>query len=212
MRILVACEFTGTVRDAFTALGHEAISCDLIPSEQPGFHHVGDVLKILDQGWDMMIAFPPCTYLCSSGLHWNGRTPGRKAKTDAALKFVKALLAAPVPRIALENPVGCIGTRIKKPTQTVQPYDFQEDASKRTCLWLKNLPRLTGTGYVEPRIVKGKKRWANQTDSGQNKETPSETRGADRARTYQGIADAMADQWGGLIAMPNRQIEFSWSA
>ncbi|HXJ38900.1 MAG TPA: hypothetical protein VNH18_06450 [Bryobacteraceae bacterium] len=196
MRVLVACECSGAVRDAFLARGHEAVSCDLIPSEQPGPHILGDALERLDDGWDMLIAFPPCTYLAGSGLHWNGRIPGRREKTEAALEFVRRLLNAPVNRIALENPVGCIGTRIRRPDQTIQPYEYGHDASKRTCLWLKNLPRLKPTMYVKPRIVDGRPRWSNQTDSGQNILTPSETRAADRAKTYAGIAKAMAEQWG----------------
>jgi len=117
MRVLVACEFSGIVRDAFRALGHDAVSCDLLPTEQPGPHIQGDVLGVLDQGWDLMIAHPPCTYLCSSGLHWNKRIPARVALTESALQFVQNLLTAPIPRIALENPIGCISTRIRKPDQ-----------------------------------------------------------------------------------------------
>lgn len=140
MRVLVACEFSGIVRDAFIAAGHDAVSCDLLPTERPGPHHQGDVLPLLSQGWDMMIAHPPCTYLCSSGLHWNTRRPERAILTEEALLFVRTLLDAPIPRIALENPVGCISTRIRKPEQIIQPWMFGEDASKGTCLWLKGLP------------------------------------------------------------------------
>ena len=195
MRILIACEYSGIVRDAFTAQGHEAMSCDLLPTEVPGPHYQGSVLDILSHGWDLMIAFPPCTYLCSSGLHWNKRIPGRTAKTEDALDFVRLLMDAPIPRIALENPVGCISTRIRKPDQMIQPHQFGHDASKRTCLWLKGLPHLTPTEYVEPRIVDGRNRWANQTDSGQNRLGPSADRWKLRAKTYQGVAEAMADQW-----------------
>jgi hypothetical protein len=145
-----------------------------------------------------MIAHPPCTYLCSSGLHWNKRRPERAVETEKALVFVRELLAAPIQRIALENPIGCISTRIHKYTQIIQPYEYGHDASKSTCLWLKQLPQLQPTKYVQPRIVNGKKRWANQTDSGQNKLGPSETRWAERSRTYEGIAEAMAEQWGNL--------------
>ena len=134
MRVLVACEFSGIVRDAFRALGHDAVSCDLLPTEQPGPHIQGDVLGVLDQGWDLMIAHPPCTYLCSSGLHWNKRIPARVALTESALQFVQNLLTAPIPRIALENPIGCISTRIRKPDQILQPWHFGDDASKATCL------------------------------------------------------------------------------
>lgn len=196
MKILIACEFSGVVRDAFAALGHNAWSCDLLPSETPGNHIQGDATRILRNDWDMMIAHPPCTYLCSSGLHWNGRVPGRVEQTEEALRFVRLLLKAPIPKIALENPVGCISTRIRKYDQAIQPYEFGEDASKKTCLWLKRLPPLISTSLIAPRIVNGRNRWGNQTDSGQNKLGPSESRSAERSRTYQGIAFAMAAQWG----------------
>lgn len=195
MKILIACEFSGVVRDAFIRKGHIAVSCDILPTDVEGPHYQGDVRDMLQKQWDMMIAFPPCTYLCSSGLHWNKRTPGRAEKTEEALEFVKLLLDAPIDKIALENPVGCISTRIRKPDQAVQPHHFGEDASKKTCLWLKNLPPLIHTKYIEPRVVDGKNRWGNQTDSGQNKLGPSEDRAKIRSTTYQGIAEAIADQW-----------------
>lgn len=195
MRVLIACEYSGAVRDAFTALGHEAMSCDLLPTESPGAHYQGSVLDVLNDDWDLMIAHPPCTYLCSSGLHWNKRSPGRTAKTESALEFVRSLLNAPIPRIALENPVGCISTRIRKPDQYVQPYNFGHDASKKTGLWLKGLPKLIGTDTVAPRMVGDQRRWANQTDSGQNRLTPSPDRWKTRSATYAGIASAMAAQW-----------------
>jgi hypothetical protein len=197
MRVLVACEYSGTVRDAFIRAGHYAMSCDLLPSESTiGDHYQGNVLDILDHGWDLMIAHPPCTYLCSSGLHWNKRKPERAQHTEEALDFVRTLLDAPIPKIALENPIGCISTRIRKPSQTIQPYHFGDDASKSTCLWLKGLPLLLPTDFVEPRIVNGKRRWANQTDSGQNRLPPSPDRWKIRSETYVGIANAMAKQWG----------------
>lgn len=199
MRVLVACEFSGRVREAFRARGHEAYSCDLLASEdgEKDYHLQCDVRDILQPGrWDMMIAFPDCTYLAVSGLHRNKNNPARQQKTEDALTFVRTLLDAPIERIALENPVGCISTRIRKPDQIIQPYQFGEDASKRTCLWLKLLLPLSPTGYVEPRLVNGRPRWGNQTDSGQNKLSPSPTRWKDRSRTYQGIANAMAEQWG----------------
>lgn len=196
MRVLIACEFSGVVRDAFVARGHYAMSCDLLDTEKPGLHYKGDVRLMLGQDWDLMIAHPPCTYLCSSGLHWNRRRPERAAKTEAALDFVRLLLAAPIPRIALENPAGCIGSKIARASQYIQPYLFGHDASKKTGLWLKGLPLLTGTRYVAPRVVDGKPRWSNQTGSGQNILSPSPTRGLERARTYAGIAAAMAEQWG----------------
>lgn len=202
MKVLIACEYTGTVRDCFDALGHEAWSCDILPSETKGRHYQGDVRDILDGGWDLMIAHPPCTYICSSGLHWNKKQPERELKTIEALEFITELWNAPIKRICIENPVGCINTRLEfmpRP-QYIQPYEFGEDASKKTGLWLKNLPHLEPVCYIEGRQVEraGKTyyRWANQTDSGQNRMAPSETRGLDRSRTYFGIASAMAIQWG----------------
>lgn len=196
MKVLVACEFSGVVRDAFARKGWDAWSCDLIPTERPGNHIIGDVRLVVDDGWDLMIAHPPCTYLCSSGLHWNKRIPGRQKATEQALRFVVGLMYhSPIKHIAIENPIGCIGTRIRPADQIIQPYEYGEDASKRTCLWLKNLPKLQPTSYVEPRMVNGKPRWGNQTDSGQNRLGPSEARSAERSRTYSGIAWAMASQW-----------------
>lgn len=151
MRVLVACEFSGVVRDAFRRRGHDAWSCDLLPCDaDSAFHLQCDVREILDDGWDLMIAHPPCTYLCSSGLHWNNRTPGRAEKTEEALRFVVELLTAPIHRIALENPVGCISTRIRKYDQKIQPWMFGDDASKGTCLWLQKLPLLLPTTIVPP--------------------------------------------------------------
>lgn len=200
MRVLVACEYSGRVRDAFIALGHDAISCDLLPTDSPGPHHQGDVLQLLSrERFDLMVAHPPCTYLCSSGLHWNTRIPGRAEKTEEALAFVRALFSADVPRIALENPNGCIGTRIRRADQVIQPWQFGADASKATGLWLKNLPRLQPTDIVSPRVVNGRERWGNQTDSGQNRLGPSEERWKIRSETYPGIAAAMAAQWGDCV-------------
>jgi hypothetical protein len=196
MKILIACEFSGVVRDAFAAHGHDVWSCDLLPTSTPGQHIQGDVLDILGQGWDLMIAHPNCQYLCSSGLHWNKRIEGRDLKTQDALSFVRDLMNAPIHRICIENPVGRIGTAIRKADQYVQPHQFGHDASKRTGLWLDNLPALEPTQHITPRIVDGRERWSNQTDSGQNKLAPSPDRWKLRAQTYQGIADAMALQWG----------------
>jgi len=198
MRVLVACEFSGTVRDAFIAYGHDAMSCDLLPADIPGPHYQGDVRDVLGNGWDLMIAHPPCTYLSVSGLHWNKRIEGRAAKTEQALDFVRLLMDADIQRIAIENPVSCISTRIRKPDQIIQPYQFGHDASKATCLWLKGLPNLRPTNSVAPRIVNGRPRWANQCDSGQNKLAPSPDRWRLRSETYAGIARAMASQWGSL--------------
>lgn len=198
MRVLVACEYSGIVREAFNAYsGIYATSCDLLPPEdgRVDYHYQGDVRDIINNGWDLMIAHPPCTYLSSSGMHWTRRGLRDPQLTEDALDFVRFLLNAPVPKIALENPVGVISTRVRKPDQIVQPYQFGEDASKQTCLWLKNLPPLKPTEYHPPRIVDGRPRWGNQTDGGYNKLAPSETRWAERSRTYTGIAQAMAAQW-----------------
>lgn len=197
MRVLVACEFSGTVRRAFRKRGHDAWSCDLIPSDDGSeFHLTDDVRGYLTPDWDLLVAFPPCTYLCGSGLHWNKRRPERAELTEDALKFVRTLLDAPIPKICLENPVGIISSKIRKPDQIIQPYEFGHDASKKTCLWLANLPKLRGTRYVEPTLLaNGKKVWGNQTPSGQNKLGPSKDRWKLRSLTYEGIAEAMADQW-----------------
>ena len=193
MKVLIACEYSGRVRDAFRRRGHDTISCDFLPSDQPGPHYRGDVFDIIDQGWDLMIAHPPCTYLCSSGLHWNKRRPERQAQTEEALEFVRRLLYAPIPKIAVENPIGCISTRIRKYDQCIQPWWFGDDASKKTCLWLKGLPLLVPTNKLPG---DDKTRRANQTASGQNKLPPSPDRWKLRSETSPGIAKAMAEQWG----------------
>lgn len=196
MKVLIACEYSGAVRDAFLRRGHDAMSCDLLPTDVPGPHYQGDVRDILDRDWDLLIAHPPCTYLCASGLHWNNKRPERAALTEEALNFVRLLMGTKIPKWAIENSVGVIGTRIRPSDQVIQPHQFGHDAKKATCLWLHGLPLLVPTKNVPPRIVGGKKRWANQTDSGQNKLTPSEDRWKLRSATYAGIAEAMADQWG----------------
>ena len=193
MRVLVACEFSGTVREAFRALGHDAWSCDLLPTDVEGPHIQGDVLEVLSHGWDMMIAHPPCTYLASSGLHWNTKRPERARQTEEALRFVLALANAPIPRIAIENPIGALSTRWRKPDQIIQPWQFGHDASKATCLWLIGLPLLTPTDVLPGGRTA---RRANQTASGQNKLPPSPDRWKKRSLTYPGIAAAMAAQWG----------------
>ncbi len=259
MRVLVGCEFSGTVRDAFRARGHDAWSCDLLQTTSPGLHYQGDVRLLLDgwmpvrhqcecdpdgdgwcqladcdpstcncvgptqdeveylenehglfgrpenaKQWDLGIFHPPCTFLNSAGLHWNtrGRIEGdgraRSEHTKDSLEFVRLLLNAPIRHICLENPVGCISTQIREPDQTIQPYDFGHDASKATCLWLKNLPLLYPTKSIPSRGVGKAARWGNQTDSGQNKLAPSEDRWALRSMTYPGIADAMANQWNNI--------------
>ena len=218
MKVLVACEYSGRVREAFRRLGHNAWSCDFLPAEDDSpYHFRCDVREVLGVGWDLMICHPDCTYLCSSGLHWNTRgvlVDGRPRQelTEEALDFVRLLMNAPIPRIALENPIGCISSRIRKPDQIIQPHQFGDDASKSTCLWLKGLPKLVPTVEVPPRLVidprtgKLSKRWANQTDGGQNKLGPSEDRWKERARTYQGWADAMAAQWGGMAGANDNEL------
>lgn len=197
MRIIIACEESQAVCKAFRKLGHEAYSCDTEPCSGgcPEWHLQQDVIPLLSDSWDMIIAFPPCTYLCGSGMHWTTRGLRDPQLTEDALAFVEAIMGAPCEMIALENPVGCISSRIRKPDQIIQPWMFGDDASKKTCLWLKGLPLLEPTEIVEPRIVDGMKRWSNQTDSGQNKLPPSKNRAKLRSKTYQGIADAMACQW-----------------
>lgn len=247
-RVLVACEFSGIVRDAFRAKGHCAVSCDLLPTDAPGLHYQGDVTLLLDgwapvsfqaecdpngdgwcqvtdtdptdcqcigptqdgieyreidgilfgrpisnPHWDLMIAHPPCTYLSVSGMHWTTRGLRDPQLTEDALAFVQRLMDAPIPRICIENPVSIISTRIRKPDQIIQPWWFGHDASKKTCLWLKNLPPLTPTDQLPG---DSKTRRANQTPSGQNKLGPSMDRWKLRSATYQGIANAMANQWG----------------
>ena len=197
-RALIACEYSGVVRNAFTRLGWDAVSCDLLPTDAPGgAHHQGDVLPLLSQGWDILIAFPPCTYLCSSGMHWTVRGLRDPQLTEDALNFVRCLMDAPIKHIAIENPVGCISSRIRKPDCIIQPYQFGHNASKTTCLWLKNLPSLLPTNILQ-KPASG--RWENQTPSGQNNLGPSKNRWKERSKTYQGIGDAMAAQWGAFVS------------
>ena len=169
------------------------MSCDLLPTDAPGPHYQGDVFDILGDGWDLMIAHPPCTYLSVSGMHWTTRGLRDPQLTEDALEFVQRLMDAPVERIAIENPVSIISSRIRKPDQIIQPWWFGHDASKKTCLWLKNLPLLRPTDMLPG---DAKTRRANQTASGQNKLPPSKDRWKIRSATYKGIADAMAQQWG----------------
>jgi len=251
MRVLIACEYSGTVRDAFIRAGHHAISCDFLPTDLPGIHYQGNVENILDgwepvqfsgdcdsEGngwcetidddpnncncigptmddeieyiekdgvmfgrpidaphWDLMVAHPPCTYLSVSGMHWTTRGLRDPKLTENALQFVSLLMNAPIAKICVENPISIISTRIRKPEQIIQPWWFGHDASKKTCLWLKNLPLLFSTNKLEG---DNKTRRANQTPSGQNKLGPSADRWKIRSATYPGIADAMAAQWGAL--------------
>jgi hypothetical protein len=180
MKVLVACEFSGIVRDMFIAYGHEAVSCDLLPTERPGPHIQGDVLSILDQGWDLMIAFPPCTHLAVSGARWFKE---KKKEQEESLKFIKQLMDAPINRIVIENPISIISSKIRKPDQIIQPWMFGHGKTKATCLWLKNVPKLKPT-----RRVKGRKPEVHFM-------SPSEDRWKNRSRTYKGIARAMAKQW-----------------
>jgi len=197
LNIIIGCENSQKTTMAFRLLGHDAYSCDILPTTgNPSYHIQDDILNHLDDGWDMAIFHPDCTYLCSSGLHWNNRIPGRAQKTLNALGFVNKLLKADIDRICLENPIGRINTAIRKPNQYIQPHEYGHDASKKTGLWLKGLPKLIPTKYIKPRIVNGLNRWANQTDSGQNRLGPSADRWKLRAETYQGWSDAMAEQWG----------------
>lgn len=197
MRVLVACEMSGRVREAFRRKGHDAYSCDLLPAlDNSPYHYQDDVLKVIDDSpgyWDLMIAHPPCTALTVAG---NGTYASQPDKIAEAVVFVLKLAFSEIPKIVIENPVGRLSTFWRKPDQYIQPYWFGEDASKKTGLWLKNLPLLAATEYVDPRIVNGRPRWANQTDSGQNKLTPSADRSMIRSLTYQGIANAFAEQWG----------------
>ena len=195
MKVLIACEYSGRVRNAFAALGHDVLSADFEPAEDDSpYHYQGNCFDIIkDQHFDLMIAHPPCTYLSVSGMHWTTRGLRDPQLTEDALEFVKKLMAVPIAKIVIENPVSVISSRIRKPDQIVQPWHFGEDASKKTCLWLKGVQPLQPVGQLEG---DAKTRRANQTASGQNKLAPSPTRWKERSRTYQGIADAMATQWG----------------
>jgi len=207
MNVLLAGECSGVVRDAFRRRGHDAISCDLKPTEVEGPHIICNYMLLDWRNFELIIIHPDCTYLCSSGLHWNARRPERAILTEKAVEFVfkvRDKLDESGADWALENPIGCLSSRWRKPDQIVQPWQFGDDASKATCLWTKGLPALRHTGVFPPRIVDGKRRWGNQTDSGQNKLAPSDNRPADRARTYPGIAEAMADQWGNHREAPRQ--------
>ena len=213
MKVLIACEYSGIVRDAFIKKGHQAVSCDLLPSESDlGEHYQGDVTDILDDGWDLMIAHPPCTYLSVSGARWyyhpedkhlpyderrpHPMHPNRRQYQQEALDFVQLLLDAPIDKIAVENPISVISSRIKKPTQIIQPYEYGHPTSKSTCLWLKNLEPLQPTDIVEPiwiDVSDGKRMSKFHYDT---YTLPKEERGKIRSATFPGIAQAMADQWG----------------
>lgn len=181
MRVLIACEFSGVVRNAFSALGHDAWSCDLLECERGGKHIQGDVCSLLKDGWDLMICHPPCTHLAVSGARWFKDKRDEQAR---ALRFVQTLMEAPIDRIALENPISIISSRIRKPDQIIQPWMFGHGETKATCLWLKGLPKLTPT-----RIVSGREPRVHHA-------APSPDRWKERSRTLAGIAAAMAIQWG----------------
>lgn len=187
MRVLVACEFSGIVRDAFRRAGHDAWSCDVLPTEAPGQHFERDVLMLLRDGWDLLIAHPPCTYLAVSGARW---WPGRQQEQRDAITFCRALLDAPIPRIAMENPIGRLSTVLRKPDQIIQPWMFGHGETKATCLWLKGLPKLIPTQVVEGRQLRV------------HYASPGPDRWKERSRTLTGIAEAMASQWGGLHDAP----------
>ena len=213
LSVLVACEKSGVVRDAFIARGHHAMSCDIEPTETPGPHYQGDVRDVLCAPWDILIAHPECTYLSGSGWHWvtRGRIEAdgrpRIEHVKEALAFARMFIDGPetahIPKRAVENPIGRLSTLVRKPDQIIQPHDFGDDASKATCLWLHGLRPLVPTGRFHGRRItwKGKEveRWANQTDSGQNVLGPPTDRQRERSKTYAGIAAAMVDQWGGSI-------------
>lgn len=223
MNILIACEESQTVCKAFRKLGHNAFSCDILPQSggYEEWHIQEDVLKVLDnpapwtgwfRGWDMVIAFPDCTYLtCSAEWAYKDRSEinknldpnklygiERKEARKKAIEFAKKIYFSDCDKVSIENPVGVLSSFFRKPDQTIHPYEFGDDASKRTCLWLKGLPKLVkqAASYVQPRYVDGRPRWGNQTDSGQNNLPPSKDRAKLRSKTYNGIADAMALHWG----------------
>jgi hypothetical protein len=181
MRVLVACEFSGRVRDAFLRMGHDAMSCDLLPTEVPGPHYQGDVMSLILKDWELMVAHPPCTHLAVSGSRW---FKDKEQEQAESLAFVRYLMDAPIPKIAIENPISVISSRIRKPDQIIQPWQFGHGETKATCLWLKGLPKLDPTD-----IVSGRSATVHRMP-------PSKDRWKNRSRTYQGIADAMAQQWG----------------
>lgn len=185
MRVLIACEFTGVVRDAFIALGYDAVSCDLLPSERPGPHIQGDVREVLGQGWDVMIGHPPCDHLATCGARWFS---GKQKEQAEGLEFFRTLLYAPIAFIAIENPVGIASTHIRPATQYIEPWQFGHGETKKTGLWLNNLPRLVPT-----QVVEGRSNRIHMMPGGANQ-------ARERSRTYPGIAKAFACQWGSYVA------------
>jgi site-specific DNA-cytosine methylase len=197
LRVLVACEYSGSVRDAFRALGHDAMSCDLLPTDVPGPHHQGDVFEIINEGFDLMVAHPPCTHLAVSGARWFKH---KQNEQKEALEFVQRLMDAPIRHIAIENPVSIISSRIRRPEQIIQPWMFGDPFQKTTCLWLKNLPGLEPTKIVD----KGEFfEWTDKKTGKKKRQavwykeawSKGDLRWKIRSKTFQGIADAMADQW-----------------
>lgn len=207
MKVLVACEYSGVVRDAFRSLGHDAMSCDILPTDVPGPHYQGDVLDILDEGWDLMVAHPPCTYLSTAGNRYFKTDPERYQKREDAFNFFLILANANIPHICVENPQGYPNTHYRKPDQVIHPYMFGDDVRKRTCLWLKNLPKLRYTvnslfadklTEPEPLYVRetGENvHWCDAQIKNKNKAEIWKV----RSKTFPGIAQAMAEQWGGII-------------
>ena len=197
MKILVACEFSGIVREAFAKKGHDAWSCDLLPTEIPGNHYQGDIFDIIDDSFDLMIAHPPCTYLASMGIWWNAKRPERWPLTFEAMDFVKKLWDAPIEKVAIENPVGYLNKHWMKPSQMIHPWQHGQEFSKPTCLWTRNLPPILPTSIVGKGEFYTKKngtrmaKWSHITSG-----TKKEERAKIASRTFQGIADAIADQWG----------------
>lgn len=199
MRVLVACEFSGIVREAFAALGHDAWSCDLLPTEKPGQHIQGDVLEVINQEWDLMVAHPPCTYLCGMGIWWNHKRPERWPLTYQAKDFVTLLWESNIDQICIENPIGYLNKNWQKPCQIINPWQFGHQANKPTCLWLKGLPLLTPTQIVARGEFYTKANgsrmsvWSHKCSG-----TKKHERARIASRTFEGIAKAMASQWGGI--------------
>lgn len=212
MRVLVACECSGRVRDAFAALGHDAWSCDVQPSDTIGNHLQCDVLSVLNDGWDLMVAHPPCTYLCNMGVWWNHKRPERWAMTDEAVEFARRLFEANIKHKAIENPVGILSRKIGKPHQIVNPWQFGDESTKPTCLWLAKLPPLVPTKIVDKGRFYVKSNGARMSAwshkcSGTNKEKRAKI----AATTFPGIANAMARQWSDAIEFGwKHQLELEW--
>lgn len=207
MKILIACEYSGIVRDAFIAKGHNAISCDLLPTERPGPHYQGDMFDIINEGFDMMIAHPPCTYLASMAIWWNHKRPERWPLTYSGMEFVQKLWNTNIPKMFIENPIGYLNNHWQKPTQIIHPWQFGQEFSKPTCLWLKGLPKLVptkivgkGEFYIKANGTRMAK-WSHCT-SGSNK-----LRAKIASKTFQGVADAMTEQWGKYMQVPIGKME-----